>query len=1205
MKLRELFESDVTRDIPPVVYFHEQSPDKLAAEVAEYIITGGFPEGHPHHKRVPSGIHEQYVRLLTAISSELDKKGGPELPASWISGFYGSGKSSFAKLLGLALDGIALPDGGSLADALLSRDRSPKSAELRQAYKRLREQVEPLSVVFDIGGVARDSEHIHSVVVRQIQRRLGYCPEPHVAEMELKLERDGHWEAFQDKAQSTLGKPWADACTGAMADEDFSLVMSELFPERYTDPMAWYQSRAGTFSYSSSADEATRAIADMLKFRAEGKTLFLVVDEVSQYVHQDNQRMLKLQSFVSGLGQRLKGRVWLLVTGQEKLDQAGDTVLGKLKDRFPPKLRVHLAVTNIRDVVHKRLLSKTPQAQEQLRALFQKHRNDLKLFAHGCDGVTEEDFVEVYPLLPSHIDLILQITSALRTRTSRGQGDDQNIRGLLQLLGELFRSQSLADMEVGALVTLDQIYEVQHTALDTDVQNSMARVLQHCREHELDLAARAAKAVALLELIADQTATDAKLVASCLYDRVDRGAREGEVKDALETLRQKNLLGYSEKDGYKIQSSAGEEWERERRDIQIPAEQRSELIQEALKTLVSRPDKPSLQGRKFPWRILFSDGRRAKDAHLVDPRDPAAVTVDFRLLGPGERDHKTWVNRSNESGFEGRLVWVVGDSDALVDAAREYGRSVAMESRYKARSQSLTHDRKRLLLEETGRKEELARALEAAVDAAWHAGRFYFRATTFDARELGGSASVSLAKAAERVVGDLFPYFSPIQVSPAEVMQLTEQKLQAPAAKFVQELAIFELDAGKYEPTCSGVIPRRVLEYIEAENGVGGTTLLTRFGGPPYGYTTDVVRACVAGLLRAGKLRIHPESGLEVSSLRDAGVREIFDKDRGFKRANFYPAGDDAVGPKTRARICKFFDTHLGESLDRENDAIADAVSTCFPKQMETLREVYARLRRLPGAPQPPETLSKLESALEACYKVVRHTEPTVKAVSRHLDALGDGMATLSIYQHELTDDLIKAVRRAADIESHQLAQLEELGDDSVELEQAAIRIREQLGLERPWQGIQVIDDELAWVEETYQEQRQRLLEAQEAEAEAARKRVKTRDGFEGLTADESHKVLRPIAEATTNTTVDAVAPTLLQLQHGYQAALERAEAEANDRLDEILSKDDDKPQIRKVSLRSTLHNRTITSEADLEAVLGEVADRIRAELKHGLVRLV
>ena len=143
MKLRTLFESDVTRDIPPVVYFHEQSPQKLAEEVSEYIITGGFDDKHPHYKRVPNGIHEQYVRLLDGISTELDKPGGPELPASWISGFYGSGKSSFAKLLGLALDGIALPNQRSLSEALLARDTSPKAGDLVASFKRLRAKVEP------------------------------------------------------------------------------------------------------------------------------------------------------------------------------------------------------------------------------------------------------------------------------------------------------------------------------------------------------------------------------------------------------------------------------------------------------------------------------------------------------------------------------------------------------------------------------------------------------------------------------------------------------------------------------------------------------------------------------------------------------------------------------------------------------------------------------------------------------------------------------------------------------------------------------------------------------------------------------------------------------------------------------------------------------------------------------------------------------
>ena len=134
-----------------------------------------------------------------------------------------------------------------------------------------------------------------------------------------------------------------------------------------------------------------------------------------------------------------------------------------------------------------------------------------------------------------------------------------------------------------------------------------------------ELLVRAAKAVALLELIQETVATDAKLVAQCLYDRVDRGNQVAAVTEALEELRRRNLLGYSEKHGYKLQSSTGEEWERERRDISAPREAISEIVQEGLKYLLATPDQPRLQGRPFPWAGQFSDGRRADDVSLARP----------------------------------------------------------------------------------------------------------------------------------------------------------------------------------------------------------------------------------------------------------------------------------------------------------------------------------------------------------------------------------------------------------------------------------------------------------------------------------------------------------------------------------------------------------------------------------------------------------
>ena len=321
LKIRDLFARSVTRAIPPVVYFHEQSPQKLADEVSEYIVTGGFDDGHPGKRRVPEGIHEQYVRLLRAIVREASQPGGPTLPTSWISGFYGSGKSSFAKLLGMALDGVALPDGTSLAKAWLDRNETARRHEMVEAWDALHKHMQPIAVVFDIGGVARDGEHVHTVVLRKVQQRLGYCTtDPHVGGFELNLERSGEYGAFLDAAQRTLGRPWEQVRDEPLAEEAFSQVMHTLHPERYTDPMSWFLSRAGEQPIGASPRDVCLAIRDMLGFRAADRTLFVIVDEVSQYVVNKTDRTDRLRAFAQELGGTLKGRAWLLALGQQKID---------------------------------------------------------------------------------------------------------------------------------------------------------------------------------------------------------------------------------------------------------------------------------------------------------------------------------------------------------------------------------------------------------------------------------------------------------------------------------------------------------------------------------------------------------------------------------------------------------------------------------------------------------------------------------------------------------------------------------------------------------------------------------------------------------------------------------------------------------------------------------------------------------------------
>src|SRR5690606_20962653 len=125
----------------------------------------------------------------------------------------------------------------------------------------------------------------------------------------------------------------------------------------------------------------------------------------------------------------------------------------------------------------------------------------------------------------------------------------------------------------------------------------------------------------------------------------------------------------------------------------------------------------------------------------------------------------------------------------------------------------------------------------------------------------------------------------------------------------------------------------------------------------------------------------------------------------------------------------------------------------------------------------------------------------------------------------------------------------------------------------------------------------------QEEKAEAARGHVTVRDGFSTLTAEQAHSVLRPIALAVTDTTPEAVAPSLASLQDPFVVALQRAEAEANDLLDAILS-EGDQPLVTRVDLH--LRNREVATEADVTALVDEIKARLLEQIRAGArVRLL
>ena len=160
-----------------------------------------------------------------------------------------------------------------------------------------------------------------------------------------------------------------------------------------------------------------------------------------------------------------------------------------------------------------------------------------------------------------------------------------------------------------------------------------------------------------------------------------------------------------------------------------------------------------------------------------------------------------------------------------------------------------------------------------------------------------------------------------------------------------------------------------------------------------------------------------------------------------------------------------------------------------------------------------------------------------------------------------------------------------------------------QLAAGQPWSGIGALEADITEIRARYATERQRLLQRQEEQAEAARGRVKARDGFASLTAEQAHSVLKPLTGAVTDTTAEAIAPPLTALGDPVTLALQRAEVEANDLLDEMLSTGD-RPLITPVDLN--LHGREVATADEVRALVEEIRARLLEHVAAGArVRLL
>lgn len=465
MQIKNMFEKQIDRDIKGVIKVGQSDEENIYQELDEYVVTKELLK----HFRV---FFENYEK---GIDGYTDKMG------VWISGFFGSGKSHFLKILSYLLKNSTVEGKraieyftGCESDAgIRPKIEDPMLiAEMTKAG-----ETDSDVVLFNIDSkgsakIGSGKEAIVEVFMKVFNEMQGYCGSvPYLADFERQLDGEGRFEEFKEKFEQIAGAPWEKKRQAFAVIQDKvvkTLVEMDFMSEEAA--RNWCKNAKG--NYDLSIEKFVSLVHEYCAKKGPNHHVIFLVDEIGQYIADDTQLMLNLQTIVEDLGTACRGKAWVIVTSQEDIDSITKTKgndFSKIQGRFDTRLS--LSASNVDEVIRKRVLAKNDTAAQALRLIYEQKESIIKnLITFTVDTADKKlyadkaDFADCYPFIPYQFSLLGQVLTAVRTHGASGKHLSDQSRSMLALFQE--SAIRVMDKEDGVLVPFSYFYNPLHKFID-------------------------------------------------------------------------------------------------------------------------------------------------------------------------------------------------------------------------------------------------------------------------------------------------------------------------------------------------------------------------------------------------------------------------------------------------------------------------------------------------------------------------------------------------------------------------------------------------------------------------------------------------------------------------------------------------------------------------------------------------------------------
>lgn len=831
----ELFTNDpLTATIPNlgVAKVVEPTTDEdwavLRYELSSFVCDGAYREG--------------LERILSTFLAQLDRG---QQPATWVSGFYGSGKSHFTRVLEYLWRDVELP-GGAKARGLVHLPDSIREllVELTTAGKR---HGGLWSAAGTLGAGARGSVRL---ALLNLIFRSARLPENYAeARLVLWLKNAGHYDAFE-AALKARGREVRRELRNLYVSDHLAAALLEAIPGFAADAAAVRSLLKAQYPQRDdiSDDEMLHTMEEVfgLFSTTSGKLplVLLVFDELQQFIGDQADRTLAVQGVVEACTARFGGRVLFVATGQSALQATPQ--LAKLQGRFT--VRVGLEDADVEKVVREVVLRKRADRVPDLQAVLDRASGEIDRHLAGSRlkpvPADKPFLVADYPLLPSRRRFWEVALRAVDSGGLVGQ-----LRTQLRIVHETTRD--VAKAPLGTVVPADALYDqVRADMLQSGIlPRDLDKALNDLDDGTPDgkLARRLCATVFLIGKLEptlggspDVVATADTLADLLVEDLVAGSASiRADTKRVLDELAARGLL--MEVDGtYRLQTREGAEWEDafNRRQAAIRGDESrlaSERSQE-LRTAVSM----ALKGLAFAHGA--SKAKRTAALHFgldAPPKGTDAVQVWVR--DEWSTPLKTVQDEAVAAGTADPTVFVFLarlDAEALRAAiARHAAAKDTVEGEVEPKTQAGLDARAAM----QSRQQHARARLDGLIGNVIAGGRVFLGGGT---EVVDASFEAAVRKAVESAVARLYPEFG---IGDSAGWGTVVQRATSGDPNPLAALG-HSGDADKH-PAC-----KLVLAAVP-HTGKRGTEIRKHFQGAPYGWPQEAVDGALLALLAAGAIR--------------------------------------------------------------------------------------------------------------------------------------------------------------------------------------------------------------------------------------------------------------------------------------------------------------------------------------------------------------